>query len=95
MQLLMVNVRPTGRARYNSLVALAKVSFGKGYTVRDVVNDLQGVQQTANRLKEDTIDDEILQGALLTIMEPQPGFQHIVAELSKVSNASTIRSSHR
>ena len=81
--------KSTGRSRYNSLAALGQIKFGTEdcKTIRDLVNKLHWVQKQANRLKADSIDDQVLRGALLAIIDEKgdPTFKDITTKLSMVS----------
>jgi hypothetical protein len=76
-------IRLTARARYNALMLLGAVKFPPGKGIDDLLNDLHAVQVQALRLKDHSIDDVVLMGALLTLTGTHPRFKRLSQDFSR------------
>ena len=83
IKLVAVSMKLTGRALFNAVAALGKVNFSEGDAIDDLINNLEEVKARANRLKPDTINDDILKGALLTLSERSSTFARLAEDFSK------------
>ena len=77
IKLVCVQVRLTGRAQYNTIMAFGAITFRPPKTIDELINDLHVVKVKANRLRTHAIDDDTLKGALLTHCAGRPEYAQL------------------
>jgi hypothetical protein len=88
LKLVLKEIIVTGQTRFLSVAALASVKFSIGITVSELNNALAAVQTKANRFKLNSIDDDLMKGALLTLAQRHSQFERLATDFSKKSMAA-------
>ena len=83
IKLVTTNVRLTGRARFNTIAALGALRFGADMSVDDLINKLHQIKTAANRLQANSMDDDLLRGAFLTLCGARDEFHRLSEDFSK------------
>jgi hypothetical protein len=89
LRLVLINIIVTGQSRYKSIIALSAIKFGVSTTIADLDNALKEVQAKANRFKIDTIDEDVLKGALLSHAQTHSRYSRLAVDFSKRSSVLT------
>ena len=83
IKLVCVQVRLTGRAQYNTIMAFGAITFRPPKTIDELISDLHVVKVKANRLRTHAIDDDTLKGALLTHCAGRQEYAQLARDFSR------------
>ena len=77
MKLCLVNVLTTASSHFLAMSSLGRLTFKDGKTINELATELTELQMKANRIQPNSVTDELLKGALLSLTLPHPRFKQL------------------
>jgi len=85
MKLCLKDVLTTASTHFLAMRELGRLTFKDGKTINELATELTELQMKANRIQPNSITDELLKGALLSLTLPHPRFKQLATEFSKTT----------